>query len=688
MTPRDPGHRQDLDSLKALNFIPFSFLAADQRAALRADMVSHEAKHGELLIHPAERDDKRVFLLLDGVVEVLDGHDASSEVVGLVTRGHYFGERAVLFNEPRTRIVRVSSPTAHVMWMEGERFLRLMEQSPIFAQAMGHLLREKQKIFVAFDHFMAALQHGVAEGHIDFHTLVERYRALKPALHAMMDSPELDIGGLSYALKRLPDNITQTFMWFLADDLPGIYEQPQRYFRAVPTDARRRTVYEMMPGKSIVLLRDGLSDLIDLISCMCLVAVEARKLRKRLSRPAVLGELLASQGERDDAAQAEALLQRLPLSEEERDGLRRLWPGHTVERIRETVLHHEDFRVCIWKRIGNYNSSHADVWTNQLASATERLLGSSPAQLPEDLRVHIISSNTHSVTNCLSAWLTERGDDIRAWGRRQGLPIVDEDWHNPHDLAVALSRDYIAAHPDAARERAARDEHAGIHSLEETAFTGIQVQLFDTQSLCERPLDPTLHPIDGDKRALIVNIDYAFGQQAEEIITNLIQLFGPNLDSVNVLGKAGGLCGHRGEILLPTAFLEQSSELFAALDQDVEGQAAALKSLAGDRRVHVGPVLTVSGTLLQNATMLHFYRRIWRCVGLEMEGSYYHRPLQEARALGLVRPDLALRYLYYVSDLPLHTESNLSGSMRAIEGIPPLYAITRHVLNAIFSRHG
>ena len=64
-------------------------------------------------------------------------------------------------------------------------------------------------------------------------------------------------------------------------------------------------------------------------------------------------------------------------------------------------------------------------------------------------------------------------------------------------------------------------------------------------------------------------------------------------------------------------------------------------------------MLTVAGTLLQNRIMLNFYRRIWRCVGLEMEGTYYLRQILKARSLGLMSRDVALRFLYYVSDVPL-----------------------------------
>jgi len=60
--------------------------------------------------------------------------------------------------------------------------------------------------------------------------------------------------------------------------------------------------------------------------------------------------------------------------------------------------------------------------------------------------------------------------------------------------------------------------------------------------------------------------------------------------------------------------------------------------------------------------------------------------MEEARVMSFIPDDMQTRFLYYTSDLPLQAEENLSGSMRAIEGIPPLYAITREILNSIFDQ--
>jgi hypothetical protein len=95
-------------------------------------------------------------------------------------------------------------------------------------------------------------------------------------------------------------------------------------------------------------------------------------------------------------------------------------------------------------------------------------------------------------------------------------------------------------------------------------------------------------------------------------------------------------------------------------------------------------MLTVDGTLLQNHAMLRFYRYIWRCIGMEMEGAYYFRQFQEAENIGLIPHNVAAGFYYYISDVPLKPKESLAARLHPSEGVPPLYAITRHVLASIF----
>jgi hypothetical protein len=67
----------------------------------------------------------------------------------------------------------------------------------------------------------------------------------------------------------------------------------------------------------------------------------------------------------------------------------------------------------------------------------------------------------------------------------------------------------------------------------------------------------------------------------------------------------------------------------------------------------------ILGTILQNGILLNYYKKLWGCVGLEMEGLYYAREIHRYREMGFINPNIASRFAYYISDLPLDPESNL-----------------------------
>jgi CRP-like cAMP-binding protein len=650
--------------------VPFRFLDAEARRRLAPHLTEREYAAGEVLFRLGETDDDRVFAVLTGTVELTDPRKNPPGRVGVFDAPHFFGERTSILGIPRSGDAVVIAP-ARIVAMPGSVMRALVLDNPAFAQAVGSRMRDRQRLFEPFERFLAAIRHESSRGHIVIARLLPIYQDLRPALHRGLAGPGIDFDALSYAVRRLPDNITGTFTLFATDIVPWLYTAADQAFIPMDTAARRRTAYAMMPGKSLIMLRDGLSDLVDLVTCLCMFAVEARKIRKRLRDPRQLVAL----GSGD-----EAVVDTLPFSAEEFRRIRKVWPADPIGRLREIAIHHEDFNLHVDRSSNEAVNPHAEGWTRQVAQATRQLLGVEPCDLADDFPVHIVSSNTHSVGNCLSSWLVDRADAIRRWGREHAPD--DGAWANPHDQVMALSRAYFAAHPHEAARRAEVDEGDGVVHLAGAAFTGIDVQLFDLAKMAARPrIDPGVaRPTAA--RGLLVNIDYAFGQQAEPIIANLIALFGPHIRSINVLGKAGGLVGARGDVLVASRFVEQDDTL-QPLPRHVD--VARLRARIPNRGVWEGPVLTVLGTVLQNDLLLRYYQRIWGCIGLEMEGSWFARQAIERRAIGVLRDDVALRFVYYVSDLPLEVGHSLTASMEADEGIPPLYAITRELLTAIFA---
>lgn len=655
--------------------IPFQFLPSARREALSNTLAKRELPSGAPIVRQGDAS-REVFLLAEGHVAFFD--EASPEhVIAVATPGQYFGEQASLFERPRRLGARAQGDVL-LFVLEGDAFLDLVATDQVFAQSLGNALRDKHGIFASYQHLYARILSLLDRRAFLLSDLVPAYRQLLPALHPQLASDAIDVGALGYAVARLPEGVTSTSFYYLCSALPEIYRDPNDKFEPVATKARRRAAWRPLEGKLIALLRDGITDVTDMLTCLSLYVVEAEKIRHRLRSSDTLLKLRRLVDE-PDAKAAAILLEELPLTEQEREGLVRIWPDDYPKQLRNILLHHEDVGVECDLVAQDYNASASELWVTQVRQAAKRVVDLEDP----DLEVHIISSNTHSVANCLSPYLGQQAEAIDAWGRAH-RPELNDGWATPRDRIYVLARDYEAEVDGARQARIDVERASGHYRLTESAFTGIAVDLFDARRLEPALADPAIALSVPERPTLIVNVDYAFGQQAEEILANLLFLFGERVRSVNVLGKAGGLMGGRGDILLPDAtILQTNDERYVIAGSDLTDELLA--ELAPGRGVHHGPVLTVAGTLLQDRTLLHFYRHIHRCVGLEMEGSFFLRQLRRATDTGIVRPDLVPRFAYYVSDLPLSPHDNLSASLGPHEGVPPLYAITRAILKRIFA---
>jgi hypothetical protein len=562
-----------------------------------------------------------------------------------------------------------------------------MQQEGAFAQAFAALLRDRQGLFRSFELFRAEVLHCVGQGHVHLNELLPFYQALDPALHpGASHETTLDIPALEYATRRLPANVGSTFAFLIRDELPSVFEDPDILFKPVTTDARRRAIWEVLPGKDLITVRSGMSDIMDFLTCLCVYSVEARKIRKRLYEGNVIRSLRVHLDHHSggDAAEEAQFIHSLGFSADEVSGLYRVWGRQTIQQLWWIINHREMFFVDIRRQLTQYNLKNFTRWSRQIGDACVSLMGCDPRELDPAISVHFVSSNTHSVTNCLNPWFAEHRQVILDWGRSIQHPLLQHTWHNQTDAVYALSRHYFKVHPESEKQMLAAERAAGILRLEATASTGIEAQVIDLSRSVGQSIDPGLS-LQSNSRHIIVNIDFAFGEQAEDIIHQLILLFGPNVRSVNFLGKAGALVGQRSDILVPTAFIEQNADNYLAVPETCSCCVAGIQERLSTQKVHVGPMLTVQGTLLQNRAMLHFYQRLWQVNGIEMEGYFYHRQVEEAKQTGLLRSDTVSRFFYYVSDLPLDARSNLSERLTPGEGIPPLYAITREVLAGIMA---
>ncbi|MBN1647520.1 MAG: cyclic nucleotide-binding domain-containing protein [Spirochaetales bacterium] len=656
---------------------PFLFLENEEQQQLADKMIMKNYSERETVLDKNNPDNDHIFLVATGSIMTY----RDSQLINVIKHGHFFGEQQVILDQDYSSdFIAMKDTTCYLVHRDD--ILSALRKSKIFAEAFGTILRDDQGIFSAFEDFTVNIIRNTNSGEFSIDRVLPLYRKLSPALHMGINSESIDFTALNYAVKRLPVNLTSTFAYLLTDDLPTEFPDPSATFEAIATPARRRNVWEMLPGKNMVLIRSGMSDLFDIITCLCVYAVEAKKMRLHLHNPKLISLLQKElQNENPNTA---AILKKLHFSREDINGLTNVWGGRAAVELNKIVRHRERISVHVRRRVLNYNSRRMEIWTKQIGFAAKELFGYLPNELPDDHEVHIISSNSHSVTNCLNPGLITAKDEVLLWARNKNLEILNEQWYNSYDLLYALSRPYLNEFPDRFSENG-RGKKQGVVRLKETASTGIEVQLFDLRKFCGENSDPGISPVPKDRKIVLINIDYAFGEQAEDIIRNLIFLFGRNLKSVNIMGKAGSLVGNRGDVLLPSGFIEQTSDTFHPVTNTVLQNYENLKKRLPERDVYTGQLLTVAGTLMQNKTMLNFYHNLWNCVGLEMEGFYYYRQILKSMQLGVLPENINLRFLYYVSDLPLEKGVSLSAPLLASEGTPPLYAITRFILSSIFN---
>ncbi|MFM2394664.1 MAG: hypothetical protein RLZZ546_2646, partial [Bacteroidota bacterium] len=218
----------------------------------------------------------------------------------------------------------------------------------------------------------------------------------------------------------------------------------------------------------------------------------------------------------------------------------------------------------------------------------------------------------------------------------------------------------------------------------------IGVQIFDLSRLNFLHLPAELHTKKKKSNAIIIVMDYAFGEQAYETLDELLKPFevdkqriNLNIESINIMGKAGILHGDKGDIMIPTAHVIEGFGDNYPFENELSKNDFKNSGLG----VYEGSMITVLGTSLQNRDVLtYFLKSSWKAIGLEMEGAHYQKAIQaQSKIRNNIRKDVKLRYAYYASDNPLETGSTLASGSLGLDGVKPTYLITLKMLKGILS---
>ncbi|CAL1156629.1 unnamed protein product [Cladocopium goreaui] len=117
---REAEYLKHLDKVDVL-----SPLKKEEKAALAKCLTEVSFVKGDVIFKQGDEGDS-FYLLVDGTVEVVKDEKATSRLQGAPDKARFFGERALLKNEPRAATIKVVSPSARTLMVDKQSFDMLL----------------------------------------------------------------------------------------------------------------------------------------------------------------------------------------------------------------------------------------------------------------------------------------------------------------------------------------------------------------------------------------------------------------------------------------------------------------------------------------------------------------------------------------------------------------------------------
>ncbi|MDA8874178.1 hypothetical protein N9H78_00725 [Winogradskyella sp.] len=518
-------------------------------------------------------------------------------------------------------------------------------------------------------------------------TLREALLLLRPEIYGSIADEKAELEGLLYVVDRLPQGIEEcSFINLTSDEGYG-----DSHFKAIIPPKRRRNCYRIDAEQMNIEITRGRSEIYDILTHLTFLFIESHKISKRVLiddkgttirdwgklESAVKKGKKLTQTEREIAITHTAhILGRTfnEISETYSEFATETQPERFLNIVYwlgklaiEEAIHNNKrtvtFSPVLRERLGHH--IHGEFWADDIkAELHKRDLLKRP--------IHIISANMHSVMNSLFA-----ESALKKSKQQKDIYDIYEDLSQPENKVMRGKVEKIA-------------QKNGMTYIEDNSGTNINVQIFDTAQVdfsktgFDYNLDKT------ENKAVIIVMDYAFGEQAYETMDELLKpvLIGNkkvhlDVKSISIMGKAGILQGGKGDVMIPSAHIFEGT----ADNYPFKNELSKEDLIDCGVDVYEGAMITVLGTSLQNKEILKFFKNsTWDVIGLEMEGAHYQKAIQAAsKVRASINEDVKVRYAYYASDNPLETGSTLASGGLGTTGVKPTYVITKKILQQIFN---
>ena len=510
--------------------------------------------------------------------------------------------------------------------------------------------------------------------------LREALLVLCPEIYGSLNEDKVELNGMLYVLERLPEGIEECRFVSLTSE----EGYKNAHFKIIVPKKRRRNCYRVDDDQMNIEITRGRSEIYDILTHLTFMYIESEKIRKRIHTE-------EDRSLKRDWKKVVSFVEKGELTEKDRDiamshlayilgrsfqEVVEVYPKfgsatnpdrllHVVYWLGKIAFQDENegkkreitFSPVLRERIGHH--IYSAVWAQQ---AKKYLYDLKLTKRP----LHIISSNMHSVMNTFFA--------EKVLGKEYPKTT-------PMDLYKILSDDDNKALRKKVQAYALKN---GMGDIKDGSSSHINMQIFDTAKITHLPT------FGSEEAPVVLVMDYAFGEQAYGAMDELLKpyeidektLFYMNVSSISIMGKAGILCGGKGDIMIPSAHILEGTAGNYPFENKLKVTDFEERDLL---KCFDGSMVTVLGTSLQNRELLSFFHEsTWGVIGLEMEGAHYQKAIQAASKIRKsIRNDVAVRYAYYASDNPLETGSTLASGGLGTTGVKPTYTITKKIIEQI-----
>ena len=667
---------------------PLIYLENSQKEYLLKNINIHKVMDDEKILYSGksiilEDDDFSAFILLQGEVHVFNLNDIFITFLNKITLIGYDGP---LFHKRLSNAIIIKDSIYAEITQNV--FLELIHPFSSFANYLSRNVIIKLKILDNLINLNNYILNSISESPLDFQKVIELYKKTEPCLHQKCNSEEFDFSAWTYALKRLPENVIENYIFILTNKQPNLLtvqdELGEMKLEKVDSSARYRDIYKYLNGKDMIVMRDMESDVLDFITNMCVHYIESTKIREHIFSPNNIINLSKNLNNFEEAVNIFENEMDIILNDDEKKILYEIFGDSFGKKLINLCYNYQDYSISIRKSL-IYDMDFTDIWTQNLYLTLSEILNVDDFRNDNDLIIDISQGSKKALLNCISPHIYIHKDEILKWGKENNIKLQTKTFLNEIDELIAYQFYYYNTFPDKKKEKEEMEKKYGIYIINTSFGTGIGIVIVNLNKLSKEYKDPNIEIKPQSKHHILLHIGYTFGKQSKNIIRPILMLFGKYARSLNIIGKAGGLVGNRGDILIANKiFLDKTYQLVDINTGIINKEELETKSKS---KIHIGPMLTIAGTILQNFDLLRFYKYIYGCIGLEMEGFYFAEEIDNFIKQGIIKKDFESRFYYYISDIPLDPNQNLSQESTNVswkEGVGSINAIERNILNFIF----